>query len=71
MIRVYAHGVVHLSVCVPAEMTREAIAQEVNSRYPTGISSQWEISEEPFRTGESNPCVCNEDKSRKHYLMVC
>ncbi len=71
MIRIYASGVIHLSICVPENMDREAIVEEVNRMSPTGIRSQWQISEEPFRTGESNPCVCEEDNTRKHYLMVC
>lgn len=71
MINVYAYGIVHLSVCVPAEMTQENIVEEVNKEHPTGISHGWEISSESFKTGEANPHICEKDNLRKHYLMVC
>jgi hypothetical protein len=53
-------------------MTVEEVVNAINLQNPTGISSKWQISEnEKFRSGEPNPCVCERDPDRRHYLMVC
>jgi hypothetical protein len=71
-INIYVSGLVHCSVCVPKHFTVEMIEEEVNLQNPTGISSKWKIDNSPkFSTGENNPCVCERDQNRKHYLMVC
>jgi len=71
MIEIYRMGIVHCSVCVPKEMTREEIVAAVNNKAPTGISNGWLIHEDKFRTGEENPHTCEVNSSRLHYLMVC
>ena len=67
----YAGGLVSCSVCVPKGMPRVEIEKEVNSINPTGISSQWGISSEAFRDGSENPCACDKDPDRSHYLLHC
>ena len=67
---VYAHGIVHASVC--SSLGTEATLARMQA-IPTGIRSSWALSEdETFRTGESNPCRC-EDKpeTHMHYLFNC
>jgi hypothetical protein len=72
MIDVYSLGFCTLSVCVPEGMTVEEITADVNKLHPTGISSEWSIAADPtFHTGEPNPCVCENDPRRRHYLMHC
>lgn len=70
-VEIYAVGMVSLSVCsvLPPDETEK----KVNEIYPTGISSQWQLSsDETFRTGEPNPCPCEQHPTtRKHYLMEC
>lgn len=69
---IYKTGLVHCSVCVPAEMTREAVEQGTNTLRPTGVSSLWKISKaEAFSGGEPNPSPCKKDDRRVHYLMEC
>ena len=69
---IYAYGPVHMSVCVAKTMSREDIELRANLESPTGISSRWEVSEDAaFRGGEPNPCQCEDDPDRLHYLMVC
>lgn len=69
---IYSDGIVHCSVCAPNAMTPEEVAQAVNKRNPTGISSTWKVSEEPFAGGESNPAPCSHGSdARAHYLMEC
>lgn len=72
-VEVYApFGIVHCSVCVPKDMSKEDIELEVNRINPTGISSEWKISDNThFNTGETNPCICNQNPEKMHYLMNC
>ena len=70
---IYAQGLVHSSVCAPADWTKEQVENAVNGRSPTGISSPWKVSEDThFRTGEENGyhCTCNGKRTR-HWLMSC
>jgi hypothetical protein len=69
---IYAKGIVSMSVCVSKEMKRKEIENRANSENPTGISSGWHISDDKtFASGESMPCVCENDNTRKHYLLTC
>jgi hypothetical protein len=69
---VYAQGLCLCSVCVPANWGTEKIESQVNMASPTGISSRWAVSADPvFKDGRPNPCQCNDDASRKHYLLEC
>ena len=67
----YAIGFVSASVCssLPIEETTERL----NAEHPTGISSRWQLSDEPtFSGGEPNPCACNRwPDTHKHYLFEC
>jgi len=70
-VEVYAVGLVHLSACAPKDMPAEDVVANVNLLHLTGISSRWKIHEGGFKTGHNNPCVCEQDASRLHYLFVC
>lgn len=68
----YATGAVSMSVCVKAEATRDEVEEAANRASPTGIDSRWHISEDAtFRTGEPNPCPCQDEPGRFHYLLNC
>lgn len=69
-IQIYSNGIIHCSVCAPKDMDRAIMTTYTNFKNPTG-GSPWVISDEKFRTGEDNPCQCNDDGGRLHYLMVC
>jgi hypothetical protein len=71
MIEIYNMGIVHCSVCVPNDMSREEVVAAVNNKSPTGIKNGWLIHSDKFRTGEENPHPCKTDTNRLHYLMVC
>jgi hypothetical protein len=65
----YRVGLCHASVCAVADATPEEITRAAG---PTGLDHGWQISEEPtFSGGEPNPCPCNVDPSRQHWLLVC
>ena len=66
---VYLEGLVSASVC--SSLSQEETIARMKARI-TGITSRWELSIKPFRTGETNPCPCNNHPdTHKHYLFVC
>lgn len=69
---IYSKGLCHCSVCAPKDLSVEEVVAEVNLIYPTGIFSNWSPSEDKtFATGDPNPCVCQDDPNRLHYLLDC
>ena len=69
---VYRSGVARCSVCVPAVWPLEKVEDEVNASNPTGIESRWRKAEDStFPGGQPNPCDCEDDAERRHYLMEC
>jgi hypothetical protein len=72
-IEFYGVGLVHLSACAPKDATAEQIESAANLRHPTGIESQWKLSDAPtFSGGEPNPCPCEQHPAdRRHVLLVC
>ena len=65
---IYSEGLCFASVCsnLPqAEVERRMYA------WPTGVAQRWKLYEGGFRTGQTNPCQCNEHPDRKHYLFSC
>lgn len=70
-INIYSNGIVHCSVCVDSSLIVPEIEELVNQENMTGINSKWKVSKENFKDGSPNPNKCEDDKNRKHYLMVC
>ncbi len=71
-VEVYAAGIVALSACAPEGMDPADVEAEVNTSYPTGISSPWTLDPAPvFKTGEFNPHPCEQRTGRTHYLFKC
>ena len=71
MLNIYSVGIVHCSVCVPADWSKEAVENAVNNRMPSGVSP-WKISDEDFSTGEKNGYQCECDgKPTRHWFLVC
>lgn len=68
---VYTFGLCHCSVCAPKDMAVADVVAAANVQHPTGLDHGWEHSDEAFATGQQNPCECNTDSQRLHYLMVC
>ena len=68
--QVYSEGLFVTSVC--SSLDQEATVARM-ATIPSGIRAGWVLSEdETFRTGEPNPCPC-EDKpeTHMHYLFNC
>lgn len=67
----YRVGALSMSVCAPGDEAG-AVAVAVNRRHPTGLSHGWSVSTDThFRCGQPNPCTCEEDAGRKHWLLDC
>jgi hypothetical protein len=67
----YSIGICNASVC--SSLTLEEITKRLNERYPTGIASQWTLSEDKqFHSGQPHPCPCEENpETHMHYLFHC
>lgn len=69
---IYSMGLCCASICASKELTREEIEDGLNLAAPTGITSQWAISDDPtFADGQPNPCQCEADPDRQHWLANC
>lgn len=67
---IYSGGICFCSVC--SRLSLEETTKRVNNENPTGISSNWQLSERNFDSGETNPCACNDyPETHKHYLFEC
>lgn len=66
---VISEGICQKSVCVPDNWDKEKILANAGT---SGIDSEWQLSSDThFKTGETNPCSCDQEAGRKHYLLVC
>lgn len=68
---VYQWGLVALSCCAHKDVPIERVTEIVNQKHPTGLDHGWVVSDEPFRNGIPNPCPCELDENRVHYLFTC
>lgn len=67
---IYSDGMCCMSICTNIEDVLR-IEELANEKNPTGLDHGWSISKEKFKTGEDNPCQCNQDNKSKHYLLSC
>lgn len=71
-VTLYSRGIVYASACAPKDMEGEQVAEAANGIYPTGLDHGWAISKDAtFKSGETNPCKCDQDQSRRHWLLSC
>lgn len=70
--QIIGEGLFYLTACAPIEMTGDDVEREVRSQAIAGTSRGWRLSDdETFSGGQPNPCVCDQDPSRKHWLFDC
>lgn len=68
----YKVGLCFASVCAPLDMPIEQVEADTNSAHPTGLDHGWKLSDSPeFLGGQSNPCPCEHDPARQHWLLSC
>lgn len=64
-------GLIYMSLCTSYKNKR-TIEKHANMQHPTGIESNWQMSKNAFRTGDTNPCSCHDyPDTHKHYLLEC
>jgi hypothetical protein len=69
---VYSKGLIHCSACADENATKEQVADDVNRKYPTGVSSPWAVSDATaFADGKLNGCPCEDAPNRRHWLLSC
>ncbi len=66
-------GLVAMAVCVPAALTHDQIAAEVNIKSPTGITSPWTVTDAADLTDYDGPypVQCPDETGRRHYMVQC
>lgn len=69
-IDIYAVGLCSMSICTDKKTTIKEIEEEANASHPTGIKSRWKISGK-FSDKQHNPCACDLDANKLHYLLKC
>lgn len=69
----YNIGICYLSVCAHKSIKPEDLEKQVSMDHPTDVRSEWKLSKDThFADGvNTNPCVCNMDEERMHYLFSC
>lgn len=66
---IYSKGLCYTSVC--SSLPRPEVEKRMRLEL-TGINHNWTLAKKKFRSGELNPCPCNENpKTHKHYLFEC
>jgi len=65
-------GLCYLTACAPKEMTGPEVEADIRRQAIAGTSAGWRLSDDrTFSGGQPNPCECDQDGSRKHWLFAC
>lgn len=71
-VHVYRAGLVHCSVCAPKDLSGPDVARGADLSHPTGLDHGWSVSSDThFASGQTNPCQCEDDPERRHWLLSC
>lgn len=70
-VTIYSSGMCCCSVCADVAVSIEAITEAVNRDNPSGTKNGWSLAKRDFALGDKNPCACNEQKGKLHYLFSC
>ena len=65
-------GLCHMQVCAVADATDEEILEVANFENPAGTSGGWmEVIREDYEDKSLKPVICDDDKERKHFILIC
>lgn len=71
-VQIMAWGLVYLTTCAPADTPANVLEAEADRQHPTGLEHGWRISaDESFKSGQPNPCPCEQVDGRQHTLLEC
>lgn len=70
-LQIYHVGLFYISVCAPKEWDKEKVEEKTNLANLCGTSKGWTVScDETFASGHTNPCECDIDSTRRHWLLA-
>ena len=65
-------GICFMQVCAEWDATDEEILKVANSENPSGTANGWsEVARENHEDEKMRPVTCENDKNRKHFILIC
>lgn len=65
-------GICYMQVCAVADATDKEILEVANSENPAGTTNGWsEVARENNKDEKMRPVKCDQDKNRKHFIVIC
>jgi len=65
-------GICYMQVCAVSDATDKEILEVANRENPSGTSNGWIIvAKEDNEDKNARPVVCEDDKNRKHFIIIC
>ena len=65
-------GICYMQVCAHKDSTKEEILEVANRENPAGTTNGWaEVADEDDKDKRLHPVICDNDKNRKHYILIC
>ena len=65
-------GICYMQVCAVIDSTDEEILKVANRENPSGTTNGWsEVAREDYEDVRMRPVICDDDKNRKHFILIC
>lgn len=65
-------GLCYMQVCADINATDEEILEVANEENPSGTSNGWcEVAREDHEDPRMRPVICEDNKNRKHFILIC
>jgi regulator of RNase E activity RraB len=66
-------GICYMQVCACADATDEEMLRVCNAENPSGTSNGWctVYRDENATRPDGRPVVCDDDPSRRHFIIAC
>ena len=65
-------GICYMQVCAESDSTDKEILKVANSENPAGTRNGWmEVARENHKDKKLRPVVCDDDKNRTHFILIC
>jgi hypothetical protein len=65
-------GLFYMQVCAVKDATDEEILEVANRENPAGTTNGWStVAREDHENKEIRPVVCDDNRNRKHFILIC
>ncbi|MFA5153698.1 MAG: hypothetical protein WC554_14150 [Clostridia bacterium] len=65
-------GICYMSVCAVTDATDKEILEIANKENPSGTRNGWStVVRENHKDKRLRPVICDDDKNRKHFILIC